>query len=239
MAGRDDYKQRDTAVACVAKGGAAMSFPILDLDAACVALRGGSVVIYPTETFYGLGCDALNPDAVGAVYAVKRRPYGLPLPVVIGEKGQVERVAAHIYPAAERLMERFWPGPLSIILPASPEVPDLLTANTGRIAVRLSSHAGAAELCRCSGFVLTASSANISGRSPVMLKEELDPELAPGVAGLYDIPPRPLGGDPSTIVDVLPGGEAGDGVLRVLREGTVSIEALREAGFETVNAPLP
>ena len=65
-----------------------MSFPILDLNAACAALRGGAVVIYPTETFYGLGCDALNPDAIGAVYAAKRRPYGLPLPVIIGEKAQ-------------------------------------------------------------------------------------------------------------------------------------------------------
>ncbi len=220
------------------RGGTAMLFPALDLDAACAALRSGFVVVYPTETFYGLGCDALNPDAVGAVYAVKRRPYGLPLPVIVGEKNQAERVAAYVYPAARRLMERFWPGPLSIIFPASPDVPDLLTAGTGRIAARLSSHPGAAELCRVSGLVLTSSSANVSGRLPAMLAEELDPDLASGVAGLYDAPPSPLGGEPSTIVDVLPGGETGDGILRVLREGAVSVELLRAAGFETVDAPL-
>lgn len=215
-----------------------MSFPALDLDAACSALRRGAVIVYPTETFYGLGCDALNPDAAGAVYAVKRRPYGLPLPVVIGERSQMARVAAHIYPAASRLMERFWPGPLSIIFPAAPEVPDLLTANTGRIAARLSSHPAAVALCRASGLVLTASSANISGRPPVMFPEELDADLAPGVAGVYDARPYPFGGEPSTIVDVLPGGRDGGGFLRVLREGAVNTETLREAGFEVAATPL-
>ena len=111
-----------------------MTFPTLTTETACAALHEGRVIIYPTETFYGLACNALNPDAVGCVYATKRRPYGLPLPVIVGELAQVSKVAAYIYPAAQKLMDYFWPGPLSIIFPASPHVPDLLTAGTGRIA---------------------------------------------------------------------------------------------------------
>lgn len=208
-----------------------MTFPGLTTEAACIALHEGKVLIYPTETFYGLGCNALNPDAVGAVYTVKRRPYGLPLPVIVGDPAQVAKVAAYIYPAAQKLMDHFWPGPLSIIFPAASEVPDLLTAGTGRIAVRLSSHPGAVALCRESGLVLTASSANISGQPPVTTPDALDPQLAEGVAGLFNVPPYPEGGEPSTIVDVLPGKDE-EGVIRLLRQGAVSLDALRDAGFD-------
>ena len=215
-----------------------MPYTLLEIEAASKALREGGAVIYPTETFYGIGCNALNPDAIGGVYALKRRPYGLPLPVIVGEISQVHTVAKHIFPAAQRLMDTFWPGPLSIIFPATPEVPDLLTAGTGCIAVRLSPHPATVALCCASGLVLTSSSANISGRPPAMKRDELDPELADGVAGIYDSLPLPSGGLPSTIVDVLPrGGE--EGVLRILREGVVSAQALRDAGFvviETVQA---
>ena len=176
-----------------------MSMPLLTLEEACAALHKGKVIIYPTETFYGLACNALNPDAVGRVYAVKSRPYGLPLPVVVGDTSQVAKVAAYVYPAAQKLMDLFWPGPLSIIFPAAPEVPDLLTAGTGRIAVRLSAHPGAVALCRESGLVLTASSANVSGQPPATMPNELDPQLKDGVAGLFNAPPYPEGGDPSTI----------------------------------------
>ena len=212
-----------------------MPYTQLTLEAAIAALRAGSAVVYPTETFYGIGCDALNPDAVGGIYAAKRRPYGLPLPVIVGDSRQVSLVATHVFPIAERLMELFWPGPLSIIFPATPEVPDLLTAGTGRIAVRFSPHPAAVALCRDSGLVLTSSSANISGSPPVVNPDELDPELAGGVAGLFDMPPRPAGGLPSSIVDVLPGGQ-GKGVLRLLREGAISAEMLQASGFTLMDA---
>lgn len=211
-----------------------MAFERLSLADAAAALKRGGLIIYPTETFYGLGCDALNPDAVGAVYAAKRRPYGLPLPVVIGDKGQIDDIASHVYPLAAHLMDRFWPGPLSIIFPASPEVPDLLTANTRRIAVRLSSHPAAASLCRESGLVLTSSSANISGIPPVSRAEELDDALENLVSGVYDEPPLPAGDEPSTIVDVVPGPD-GQGVMRVLRQGAITLDMLREAGFAPEN----
>ena len=211
-----------------------MAYPILDLQSACDALRAGEVVAFPTETFYGLGCDALNPDAVGAVYVIKQRPYGLPLPVVIGDAADLGRVATGVSPLARNLTESFWPGPLSILFTASPEVPDLLTAGTGRIAVRFSPHPGAIALCRASKCVLTASSANVSGNAPAVSCEELDPVLGDRLAGVFVAPPAPGGGNPSTIVEIL--GSGSEEVVRVLREGAVSVDSIRSAGF-TVIAP--
>lgn len=204
-----------------------MQYRVLDLDAVSAALREGKVVAFPTETFYGLACDALNPDAVGAVYTVKHRPYRLPLPVIIGERTQLAAIAGELSPLAGQLMDMFWPGPLSIILPALPEVPDLLTAGTGRIAVRHSSHPGAAELCRVSGLVLTASSANRSGVAPVTSPEDLDPEIMSQIEGVYAAKPMPGGGAPSTIVDILADGRGE--TVRVLREGAVSAARLGES----------
>lgn len=209
-----------------------MAYINLDLQAACAALREGRAVIFPTESFYALGCDALNPDAVGAVYAIKRRPYRLPLPAVIGDRTQLEMIVSEVTPLAVKLMDAFWPGPLSIIFPASPEVPDLLTGGTNRIAVRLSPHPAVTALCRESGLILSASSANISGQPPATRPEELDPLLFKDIAGVFDLPPLPGGEEPSTIVDILSDG--GEGTARVLREGGVSLEALRAGGFPVI-----
>ncbi|MDR3074100.1 MAG: threonylcarbamoyl-AMP synthase, partial [Deltaproteobacteria bacterium] len=180
-----------------------MAYTALDLDAAAAALKAGRAIAFPTETFYGLGCDALNPDAIGAVYAMKQRLYRRPLPVIIGDAAQLSRIAKTIPPIAERLMAVCWPGPLSILFPAIPEAPDLLTAGTGRVAVRFSPHPACIDLCRASGLILTASSANISGRPPVTRPEDLDPELTRGLGGVYVEGPPPAGGAPSTIVDIL------------------------------------
>lgn len=209
-----------------------MAYKQLSLDAACAALQAGEVVAFSTETFYGLGCDALNPDAVGKVYAMKRRPYGLPLPVIIGDQDDLDRIVTEISPLTASLMDAFWPGPLSIILPASPEVPDLLTAGTRRIAVRFSPHPGCIALCRRARCVITASSANVSGNPPAASLEEIDPALGEGLAGVFDAPPVPRGGKPSTIVDIIQSGA--DEAARVLREGTISVAALQKTGVNVI-----
>jgi L-threonylcarbamoyladenylate synthase len=211
-----------------------MAYRTLDLQSACEALKAGGIVAFPTETFYGLGCDALNPDAVGAVYAMKQRPYGLPLPVIIGESADLSRVAADVHPLARKLMDAYWPGPLSIIFEASKGVPDILTAGTGRIAVRCSPHPGSAALCRASRCVITASSANVSGNPPAAAPEELDPALGNRLAGVYVVPPPPGGGRPSTIVDILASGSKS--AVRVLRDGAIRPERLRSAGFTVIIA---
>lgn len=203
--------------------------PSLTLQQACTALRAGKAVIYPTETFYGIGCNALDADAVGAIFELKKRELSLPLPVIIADRDQLVRVVAYVPETAERLMELFWPGPLSIVFPALPEVPDLLTANKGQLAVRCSPHPAAVRLCRETGMVLVASSANVSGEAPVADVRALSPGMLAGVTGIYDEAPAPRGGAPSTVVDIVP--RWGKEVVRIRRAGAVSEEALTNAGF--------
>ncbi len=106
------------------------------VEQAADILRGGGVVAYPTDTVYGLGADAYHDEAVRKVYAVKQRPPGLPLPVLLADAGQLHRISMSS-PLAERLIERFWPGGLTVVLWAQPHVPEIVTAGTGTVALRL------------------------------------------------------------------------------------------------------
>lgn len=206
----------------------------LHLDDACKALAHGKLVVFPTETFFALGCDAMNPDAVGSVFSIKKRSLTMPLPVVIADRQDLERIAVYIPDAASALMDAFWPGSLSIVLPARPEVPELLTANAGRIAVRFSPHPAVLALCRASGMVLAASSANISGEPSVSSSEALPPEIVQGIEGIYMQDPMPEGKLPSTVVDIL---EKRDGpIVRILRPGAVSFSDMCAAGFNVTEA---
>lgn len=205
------------------------SFPLLSPDAAREALLAGRLLLFPTETVYGLGCDATNADAVALVFLLKKRSPAMPLPVVIGSPGQLSQVSYAPTPTARALMEAFWPGPLSLLLPVRRELPDLLTAGTRRIAVRFSPHPAVQRLCALLGGPLVATSANLSGAPSASAPEALDPALGPGVAGLYDEAPAPEGGAPSTLVEVADSG--GRGMLRLLRAGAVSAQALKDAGF--------
>ncbi|MDR1359591.1 MAG: threonylcarbamoyl-AMP synthase [Deltaproteobacteria bacterium] len=202
---------------------------ILSLEASCEALRRGSLLIFPTETFYGLGCNALDPDAVGAVFSLKKRALCLPLPLVLSRRERLEALVEDIPPAASELMDKFWPGPLSFVLPAREDVPDLLTANSRRLAVRCSSHPAVIALCEMSGFVLVASSANISGNPPVCAPEMLDPELTAGVAGVFVAGPPPAGGLPSTVLEIRQ--QRGGAVIHILRPGAVSAATLAQTGL--------
>lgn len=212
---------------------------MLDMEAAVELLRSGRVVVFPTETFFGVGCLATSPEAVSEVYRVKRRSHRLALPVIVGHVDQLAQVAAHAPQAAMQLARRFWPGPLSILLPAAPGVPEPLTGGTGRVAVRLTPHPVARELCLRAGGPLVASSANISGRPAVTRLADLDPELLAEVAGVLDLPPSPPGGLPSTLVEVLDGEPGRQGALprlRILRAGVVTASELRGAGYEVDSA---
>ena len=106
-------------------------------------LRGGELVGLPTETVYGLGADALNEQAVPKIYAAKGRPQDNPLIVHVYESGQLQDLAARVPDRAQRLIERFWPGPLTLILPKHDRVPDCVTAGLPTVAVRCPSHEGA------------------------------------------------------------------------------------------------
>ena len=205
-----------------------------EAEAARGMMQGG-LAVYPTETFFGLGCRADRADAVLRVFEAKRRKADMPLPVILGSAGQLELVAAPSPSLSSDLadLSAFWPGPFTLLLPARSGLPEALTGGTGRIALRVSSHPAARALAEACGFPIVSSSANISGRPPVTKAEELDPELLdflrPGLDGVLAPPPPspvPGGGLASTIVEAL-----GDRRLLVRREGALPLAKLAEAGF--------
>ena len=188
-------------------------------------MREDGIGVYPTETFMALGCRAGCETAVAKLYEVKQRPYRLPMPLIAADRAQVEAIA-HILPEAEKLMELFWPGPLSILLPSSARAPVALSGGAGQLAIRIPAHPGARDLALAVGEALVASSANISGAPPAKDAESLDPILLERVPLVWDAPPRPAGCLPSTLVRLL-GGDR----LQVHRQGAVSTRELKQAGF--------
>jgi L-threonylcarbamoyladenylate synthase len=127
-------------------------------------IRSGGVVAFPTETVYGLGANAFDEDAVKKIFELKGRPQDNPLIVHIAKKEDVFLVAREIPKNAEILIDKFWPGPLTIVLPKNPSVPDIVTANLDTVAVRMPNHKIALKLIELSGVPISAPSANISGK---------------------------------------------------------------------------
>ena len=167
----------------------------------CAALRRGEIIAFPTETFYGLGAKFDNPASLERLAALKSRPMGKAMPLIIGRKEQLSLIASSVSPAAELLMQAFWPGPLTLILPAKETVSRSITAGTGTVAVRVPGRSFALTLARALDFPITATSANISSRPPASCAEEVvdyfDAEIDIVVDG--GISPGSL---PSTIIDV-------------------------------------
>lgn len=137
-----------------------------NLSAAVAALGRGDVIVFPTETLYGLGADALNFTAVEKVFQLKGRDPNNPFAVLVSDRSMLNSLVANIPPLAEKLMERFWPGPLTLVLAARTDIPPPLVNSTGAIGVRISSQPIASEIVRMLGRPLTATSANPSGQPP-------------------------------------------------------------------------
>ncbi|MFP5212072.1 MAG: L-threonylcarbamoyladenylate synthase, partial [Acidobacteriota bacterium] len=135
---------------------------IIRLAASAVLAEG--VIIYPTETLYGLGANPLSEEAVKKVYRVKGRDFDKPLPLIAANRAAALSAVARWTDLAEVLAESFWPGPLTLVLAASPRLPALIHAGTGKIGVRVSSHPVARVLAEASGGLITATSANESGQ---------------------------------------------------------------------------
>lgn len=203
----------------------ALGSTTVGISEAAAYIRRGLLVVYPTETFFALGCDALNEAAVQRVFAAKRRIPTHPLPVIAACAEDACGLASRVDPTSRQLMERFWPGSLTIILPAAGHVPAAVTAGTGAVAVRVTPHQSAMRLLAACGGPLVSSSANISGCPPVTSSHDLDRELAAHAAGIVTLGEAPAGGLPSTIVKVVD-----DGVV-VRRRGPVTEEDLIRAGF--------
>lgn len=206
---------------------AAAPDPALIAEAAHV-LRSGGLVAFPTETVYGLGADALDEVAVGGVFEAKGRPAGNPLIVHVDTVGQA-RTVARWSPDASRLAEAFWPGPLTLVLPRLPVVPDAVTAGGPTVAVRLPAHPVALALVRASGRPIAAPSANRSTRVSATTAAHVLDELDGRIDMVLDAGPTP-GGLESTVIDL----STAD--LRVLRPGPVTPTDLSAALGAAVRA---
>jgi L-threonylcarbamoyladenylate synthase len=176
----------------------------------------------PTETVYGIAADALNPDAVRATFALKNRPPENPLIVHVSSFSQADRVCREIPAQAARLAAQFWPGPLTLVLPKAPCVPNVVTAGLDSVAVRCPAHPVALELLQAFGGPLSAPSANAFTRLSPTLAEDIAPEIRAGLGMVLDGGPCSVGIE-STVLD-LSGLEP-----TILRPGNVSRAQLEEA----------
>lgn len=148
------------------------AFDLEEPARALAALERGETIVFPTETFYGLGADALNAAAVARLVEIKGRDPANPIPLIIADRKMLTAIAREVSPVADRLARAFWPGPLTLVLPAKPGLPAPLVNSAGEIGVRISSHPLAARLARELGRPITATSANPAGRAPARAVEE-------------------------------------------------------------------
>lgn len=186
------------------------------LDLAAAEIRRGGVIVYPTETLYGIGANALDGDAVRRVAAVKGRPDDRPILVILADRRAIPPLVTEIPEDALRLMDAFWPGPLTLVFPAAQGIPPGITAGTGTIGIRIPSSELCLRLVERAGCPVTSTSANLSGAPPLRTAAD----LGPGVGLTLDAGELPLS-EPSTVVDV----SVKPPVL--LRAGAVAVSLLR------------
>jgi L-threonylcarbamoyladenylate synthase len=191
------------------------------IDEAVAILKSGGVIAFPTETFYGLGADARNEAAIDKIFGIKGRDFKNPILVVIGARDHLDAFAADIPEKARKLMDRFWPGPLTIVFRAAASVSPKLTAGSGKIGIRLTSHPIAAELSGKLGGPVTATSANLSGAPECSSAEEVISQLKGKLDGIVDGGRTP-GGKGSTIVDVT------SHPPKLLREGMIPFSLIQD-----------
>ena len=198
-----------------------------DIQQAAEIIKEGGLVAFPTETVYGLGADALNPEAVVKVYAAKGRPSDNPMIVHISYKNDLSHLTFEITDDIRKLMDAFWPGPLTMVVPAAPVVPRVTTGGLDTVAVRMPSDPVAAALITSSETPIAAPSANLSGRpSPTSARHVID-DLDGRIDAIIQ------GGDcqvgiESTVVDMT------GAVPAVLRPGIITAERLSQALGKTV-----
>ncbi len=203
--------------------------PVLTRDPACAAshLRQGKLVAFPTETVYGLGADAFNEDAVLKVFEAKSRPRDNPLIVHAATTHQVGQLASSVPGVAKNLMESFFPGPLTLILPRHPKLPAVTTGGLETVAVRIPGHSLARAFLAACGTPVAAPSANISGRPTATTWRDVLDDLRGSIACLLR-DDGPGAGLESTVVDCTRSNPV------LLRPGVVSLEALRQAAPSVV-----
>jgi len=194
-------------------------------------IRKGGIVAFPTETVYGLGADALNPEAVMKVFEAKRRPADNPVIVHVAKREDVYRLVINVPRAAERLMAQFWPGPLTLVLKRSKIVPDITVVGLDTIAIRMPSNKVALALIRESMTPIAAPSANLAGKpSPTTAKHVID-DLAGRIDVILDTGPTKIGVE-STVIDMTAS------IPQILRPGGTPYEKLKSVLGEVKLHPI-
>ena len=186
------------------------------IAAAATVIKQGGVVAYPTETYYGLAVDPFNHNALQRLFDLKQRPAAKPILTLIADTPQLACLAEYIPPLFEPLMSRYWPGPLTLVFPAQPTISSLLTAGTGTVGARISSNPVAQALVKLVASPITATSANISGKSAALSLADLNEQFGSKLDLVVDAGSTP-GGVGSTVVGY------DHNALVVLRQGAVSL----------------
>jgi L-threonylcarbamoyladenylate synthase len=194
--------------------------------AAAEILKRGGTVAFPTETVYGLGANALDPEAVAKIFAAKQRPSWDPLIVHVSDSTMLHRVAAEITPAAVRLIEAFWPGPLTLLLPRHPAIPVAVTAGRPLVGVRMPQHPVAHALIAAAGLPIAAPSANTFGRTSPTQARHVAEDLEGRIDAILDSGETTHGLE-STVVDASGDPEIGAPCI-VYRPGVITLKQIRD-----------
>ena len=182
-------------------------------------LTNGGIVSFPTETFYGLGVNALDERAVNKIFRVKRRDINKPLLIFIASKDQLSDLAKTVNVTAKKLIDCFWPGPLTLVFEATSKVPEILTGNTGKVGVRVSGSGFVRLLCKLSGFPITGSSANVSNNPEPASAVEVIKSLGDKIDLLLD-GGKATGTQSSTVLDVC------ETLPKLIRQGIIGKDAI-------------
>jgi L-threonylcarbamoyladenylate synthase len=187
---------------------------------AVAAMRAGEAVVYPTETFYGVGVDAFAPAALERIFAIKGRDAAKTIALIAHDEAAAFAIAREVPDTARRLARAFWPGPLTIVMPARDGIPEALIGPGGGVGVRVSSHPLASALARSLGRPITATSANMAGEAPAQTLAQAQAALGKEIKVFVE-GGKLTGGAPSTVV------ECSHGDWRILRAGAIAENELK------------
>ena len=190
------------------------------LDTATAAIKNGEVVAFPTDTYFALGSDGLNSRAVESVFTTKGRNLGTPVPLLIGDVEMTGSLSTEFPDELRKLTDEFWPGALTVVLPASDKVPPVVTAGTGTVGLRIPDHDLAREFIRLCGTPLTGTSCNITGCDPIKEASVVEQVFGDQIAMCINAACGPAT-EPSTVVSYE------NGKISVLRLGAISVDSIR------------
>jgi len=185
------------------------------IQTAAQTVKKGGVIVYPTDTVYGLGCNPFDQEAVTRIFKIKGERTK-PLPILASNINEVEKIA-HVTEKTQKLAKKFWPGPLTMVLLKKPLLPEIVTCKLDSVAMRVPNHDVALELIRLSGGLLIGTSANKTGEKPPRTASEAVEQIGEEVDLILDGGPTPLGAS-STIIDLT------TETPRILRHGPIRIE---------------